>query len=289
MTKPSDFTPERVLEVQHPPMQEPVKAEREVWAFRILGIVLLAAVWAAIVMREGIGSTEFFAQTGALAGLGAYAFAAAARTRRMAVNTEKRLRLGLLVHNMELENMAMQDDLTRLFNRRYFFDRLERELSTAEAFQRPLSVILLDLDDMKRVNDTHGHRVGDELLRNFGKFLLDHTRGSDVPARIGGDEFAIILPDTPVAEARRLQDRLTEKLAKIDIVDNDEVTLQAAVSLGCAGYPETAQTVDELIQQSDSAMYAAKHDHKVNAALGSAGEARTPVPPAFRKLETETS
>jgi diguanylate cyclase (GGDEF)-like protein len=256
--------------------------------FRIVGLLALAGAWAVIALAHGVGSSSFILDSVVLALLGTYAFAAAARTRRISVNAEKRLRLGLLVHNMELENMAMQDDLTQLFNRRYFFDRLERELTTATAFKRPLSIIVIDLDSMKAVNDSYGHRVGDELLRNFGHFLLDQTRGSDVPARTGGDEFAIILPDTPLSQANKLMTRLARRLAAFDIIDRNELTLKVEASLGCAGFPETASSVDELVQQADSAMYAAKHERKVSG-RPVVGADVTPVPHVFRKVESEAS
>jgi diguanylate cyclase (GGDEF)-like protein len=284
LTKPSDFTPERVLEMQQPLPPEPANAERRAWLYRAVGGTGMIIVWLLIVVRHSVGDADFFIGTAALVAIATYSFIFSARSRRLAVNAEKRLRLGLLVHNMELENMAMQDDLTQLFNRRYFFDRLERELETANAFKRPLSVILIDLDEMKSVNDSYGHRVGDELLRGFGRFLLEHTRGSDVPARIGGDEFAIILPDTPIAEARKLQERLAVKLEKYEIVDHDDATLTTHASFGYASFPETAASVDELIQQADSAMYAAKHDHKVRGSSSVRESEPTPVPPVFRKM-----
>jgi len=289
LSKPSDFTPERVLEVQQPAARTQASVHREVWFFRAIGIGLLIAAWIAFAINSGFGTSTFLVDSMILAVLGIYAFAAAARTRRNAVNTEKRLRLGLLVHNMELENMAMQDDLTQLFNRRYFFDRLERELETATAFKRPLAIIVADLDCMKAVNDTHGHRVGDELLRNFGRFLLDQTRGSDVPARIGGDEFAIILPDTPLNQANKLMGRLAKRLAATDLIDRNDLTLRVDASLGCAGFPETAENVDELIQQADSAMYVVKHGRKISDNPGPRDEGVTPVPHAFRRLESNSS
>ncbi|HUF53263.1 MAG TPA: GGDEF domain-containing protein [Dehalococcoidia bacterium] len=289
MTKPSDFTPERVLEMQQPLPPESANPERRAWIYRAIGGTLMIGVWLLVVVRHSIGDADFAIGTAALLGIATYSFIFSARSRKLAVQAEKRLRLGLLVHNMELANMAMQDDLTQLFNRRYFFERLERELETANAFKRPLSVILLDLDEMKAVNDNYGHRVGDKLLRNFGKFLLEHTRGSDVPARVGGDEFAIILPDTPIVEAKKLQERLADKLAKLDIIDSDDATFRVHASLGYAGFPETASSVDELIQQADAAMYAAKHDHKgIGRSSIREGEP-TPVPPVFRRLESEAS
>ncbi len=285
MTKPSDFTPARVLEVRSDPAaNEQKRAGREAWLFRLAGVGLLLVGWVIIATHHSFGSPTFLIETIVLAGLGVFGFAASARTVKMAVNTEKRLRLGLLVHNMELEKMAMQDGLTQIFNRRYFFERLERELETAKAFQRPLSVIAMDLDGLKEINDTHGHRAGDEVLENVGRFLLGQTRACDVPARVGGDEFAIILPDTPAAQASVLMTRLEQRLASLNIVDRNELTLTIRASLGCATFPEAGETVDELIQQADAAMYARKNERKANPDPDG-NDGLTPVPSVFRQAE----
>ena len=286
MTKPSDFTPERVLEVQgDPAANEKKHADREAWLFRLAGVGLLLAGWVIMAANHGFGSPTFLIETIVLAGLGVFGFAAAARTVRLAVNTEKRLRLGLLVHNMELEKMAMQDDLTQLFNRRYFFERLERELETAKAFQRPLSVIAMGLDGLKEINDTHGHRVGDEVLQNVGSFLLGQTRASDVPARVGGDDFGIILPDTPASQASALTTRLEKRLASLNIVDRSELTLSVRASLGYATYPDAGETVDEVIQQADTAMNVQKTERH-DCPPRDETDGLTPVPPVFRRPDS---
>jgi len=286
VTKPSDFTPERVLEVRsNSADSEQKRADREVWLFRLAGVGLLLAGWAIIATSHGFGSPTFLIETIVLAGLGVFGFAAAARTVKMAVNTEKRLRLSLLVHSMELEKMAMQDDLTQLFNRPYFFDRLERELETAKAVQRPLSVIAMDLDGLKEINDTHGHQAGDEVLENVGRFLLGQTRACDVPARVGGDEFAIILPDTPAPQASTLMTRLDQRLATLNIVDRNELTLTIRASLGCATYPDAGETVDDVIHEADTAMCVEKTEHKVSSPRDGT-DGLTPVPPVFRGTES---
>ena len=285
MTKPSDFTPERVLEVHGDPVAKQTKhADRQAWLFRLAGVGLLLAGWAIIATNHSFGSPTFLIETIVLAGLGAFGFTAAARTARLAVNTEKRLRLSLLVHNMELEKMAMQDDLTQLFNRHYFFERLERELETAKAYQRPLSVIAMNLDGLRKINDTHGLRAGDEVLQNVGRFLLGQTRASDVPARIAGDEFAIIMPDTSAAQADTLMTRLEKRLASLNIVDRDELTLTVQASLGYATCPDQGATVDEVIQQADAAMHVRKNERRARP-TSDANEGSTPVPTVFRRAE----
>jgi diguanylate cyclase (GGDEF)-like protein len=262
LTTPSDFDAGHAIETSRPAW--PLNANRQIWAIRIGGLVLVLFGW-------GIASIPHFdtAQVGlnavAFGGLAAYAFAAAGLSRRMAVNTEKRLRLDLLVHNIELENMAMRDDLTQMFNRRYFFERLDRELQTARGFQRPLCVLLIDVDQLKAVNDTYGHRAGDEALANFGRFLLSQTRASDVPARIGGDEFAIILPDTSENAAEIMVTRIQKALESTDLMDDPSLTLCLGASLGAAGYPWDGDSVDTIMQQADASMYANKLARKQSA------------------------
>lgn len=262
MTKPSDFTPDRVLEVDQTVSTSTRGLERQIWIQRLLGFVLFVTGIGVIGVVAGFGTSAFLIAAAVLLAFGGFVVVTETRARKMSVSMEKRLRLGLLVHNMELENMAMQDDLTQLFNRRYFFDRLDRELDTAKAFKRPLSVIVIDVNSMKQVNDTYGHRVGDEMLEGFGKFLLDHTRASDVPARIGGDEFAIILPDTSDKAAHNLKIRLAKRLEAIDVIDRNALQLKVNAAFGVAGYPSAGEAVDEIITQADADMYADKREYK---------------------------
>jgi len=257
VSKPSDYTAERVIEVDQPVQPDMRSLTRHIWLSRAISGVLLFVALGIIAAATG-GGANFALGAAAIIAFATYVFIAETRARKIAVNLEKRLRLGLLVHNMELENMAMQDDLTQLFNRRYLFERLERELETAKAFQRPLSVIVIDLDSMKLVNDNFGHRLGDELLTAFGRFLLDNTRASDVPARTGGDEFAIILPDTSNKAAAALRGRLAHRLEAIDLIDPKEANIKITASFGVSSYPGDGETVDVIMQQADLDMYAEK-------------------------------
>lgn len=266
MTMPNDFSPSEVLDARS--SRRPPSTDDGVLKLAVLGLVLLVVSWIALSVPH-FGTTQFVLETIVLSALGAYGFIAAAKTRRKAVAIEKRLRLDLLVHNVELENMAKRDDLTQLFNRRYFFRRLERELETAIGSDRPLSVMTIDIDSMKRVNDTCGHRTGDEVLRRFGAFLLDRTRASDVPARIDGDEFAVILTDTDESAARVAAARLLEALREADLLDDSD-TLSVSVSVGLAGYPWSGAAVDDIVRAADDAMHADRPSH--DAPTSSSGE-----------------
>jgi diguanylate cyclase (GGDEF)-like protein len=255
VTTPSEYSANRAIEVDTRPGQPDQRAiSGRIWFARILGLVLLAGALAVLAIAGG----SFAVSAIVLVLFAGYVFLSERHARRLTLSMEKRLRLSLLVHNMELENMAMQDDLTQLFNRRYLFERLEREIETSRAFKRPLSLMVVDLDGMKAVNDGYGHRVGDELLAAFGKFLLSATRASDVPARTGGDEFAIILPDTSEKSAVALKDRLSRKLEDTALLD-DDVIVRVTASFGVATFPSGGDTVDALMQRADIDMYADKN------------------------------
>jgi diguanylate cyclase (GGDEF)-like protein len=240
-------------------------------------VVLLVAGWLIIALPQ-LGSVQFLINTAILTTLGLYAFGAAAKARATAVGLEKKLRLDLLVHNVELENSAMRDDLTQLFNRRYFFTRIERELQAAKGFNRPISVAIVDLHSMKAINEEHGHRAGDRALEAFGSFLLQQTRASDVPARIGSGEFAIILPDTDQEKAAVAVNRLEAALEKADIFYDADTDLKVYATIGVSGFPWAADTVDTLISQAQATMYANKTYHHSNGASPAVDASTSDIP-----------
>jgi len=234
-----------------------ISPNRNAWLMRCLGAALLIAGWTYFTLPH-FGSPRFFLDTLVFTALGAYFFFVAYNARRDTMSLEKRLRLGLIMRNMELESMATRDDLTHLFNRRHLFERFERELETARGFHRPLSVLVIDLNGMKAINDSHGHRVGDKVLAGFGRFLAEQARASDVPARIGGDEFAVILPDTAEQAARSAANRLLQALDKTAVFEENDITVKVTASVGVSGYPWAADTVDDIMHLADESMY----DHK---------------------------
>ncbi|HKP10611.1 MAG TPA: GGDEF domain-containing protein, partial [Blastocatellia bacterium] len=146
------------------------------------------------------------------------------------------------------------DSLTGLFNYRYFHERLDREIKAADRNNASLSLILLDLDHLKRINDTHGHRAGDAALRHVASILQATVRDIDVCARYGGEEFVIILPQCERDAAFQVAERVREAIALKSAPRVGAVT----ASIGLATYPAPARTKEELIEMADRAMYLAK-------------------------------
>ncbi|MEE8575486.1 MAG: diguanylate cyclase [Thermodesulfobacteriota bacterium] len=161
----------------------------------------------------------------------------------------------------KLERIAITDQLTSLFNHNYFYERLEEEFSKADRYGVNLSLIMMDIDDFKLVNDTYGHRVGDKVLRKAAKVLRDSVRKADIVARYGGEEFAIILPYTRLAGAMDEAERMRKLIEGLEfgLSDSKKVTM----SLGVATYSRnTVRSTAELVNLADKALYQAKGEGK---------------------------
>jgi len=156
----------------------------------------------------------------------------------------------------ELEQLALEDTLTGLPNRNRFHDGLERAIASARRNLTPMSLLVIDLDDFKEVNDTFGHEIGDRLLKEIGARLKRELRGADGAARLGGDEFAIMLPGTDGAEATVVARRVWEAINRPTEIEGQ--TLSVGASIGIAVYPEHGQDASSLLRRSDIAMYSAK-------------------------------
>ena len=170
--------------------------------------------------------------------------------------------------NERLKETSFKDEVTGLYNRRFFSLRLEEELSRYRRFNHPVSVVLLDLDGFKSVNDSLGHAVGDDTLRDVAQILMKHSRGINVVSRYGGDEFAVLLVETSKAGARLYADRIREVVAKYPFSHGKILT----ASFGVASLPDDeAGTAEDLFRSADEALYAAKRAGKnqVAAATGS--------------------
>ena len=165
----------------------------------------------------------------------------------------------LEVNNAQLQEFSFKDEVTGLYNRRFFSIRLEEEVSRYRRFNHPVSVMLIDLDGFKNVNDELGHGAGDETLRDMADILLKYSRGINVICRYGGDEFAVLLVETSKAGARLYADRIRQVLATYPFANGRRVT----ASFGIAALPEdVAPAADDLIRAADEALYAAKRAGK---------------------------
>ena len=159
----------------------------------------------------------------------------------------------------QLKEFSFKDEVTGLYNRRFFSIRLEEEVSRYRRFNHPVSVVLLDLDGFKAVNDDLGHGAGDETLRAMAEILLKQSRGINVICRYGGDEFAVLLVETSKSGARLYADRIRYVLSTWTFAHGRRVT----ASFGIASLPEdVAPAADELIRAADEALYAAKRAGK---------------------------
>ncbi len=156
----------------------------------------------------------------------------------------------------DLVSVARTDSLTRLLNRRGIEEDLGRRLDQARRFDTPLSLLLLDIDHFKKFNDEHGHEAGDAVLRELGHVLAANVREMDIPARYGGEEFAVVMPETRLADASRVAERLRAAIVAHEFVYGTE-RLTVRVSLGLAAAAE-GDDVPALVRRADTALYAAK-------------------------------
>lgn len=162
--------------------------------------------------------------------------------------------------NQKLKELASTDVLTGLLNRRAFMEEAHGKFKLAKRYQRPLSFLMLDIDYFKKVNDTYGHQAGDIVLVGFSKILRSCLRETDVLGRIGGEEFAIILPETSLEQTAELSERLLEKVRTTEIQFESGRNLSVTTSIGVATVPPLAIDVDMVMKEADKALYQAKAD-----------------------------
>jgi diguanylate cyclase (GGDEF)-like protein len=177
----------------------------------------------------------------------------------------RRENAALRVENERLrtcERLAYRDDLTSLYNRRYFEERARQEVSRSSRQGSALAVIFLDIDRFKDINDQAGHAVGDRVLVQLGRVLQESCRGADIACRIGGDEFALIVPDTDRAGATALMERVLERLSKEYDVLGIPRNLRTGFSYGIAIHPGDGTSIEQLAEGADQAMYAHKRERR---------------------------
>ena len=173
------------------------------------------------------------------------------------------LALDTTLHLRRAEELSVTDDLTSLYNSRYLNQVLRRESKRASRSGRPLSLLFLDLDGFKSVNDRHGHLCGSRALIEAASVIRSCARETDTPARFGGDEFALVLPDTGSDGAVAVAERVRERIAAYSFLRaSDGLDIRLTASVGVATLPDVAASAEELIKAADTAMYRVKEQGK---------------------------
>lgn len=162
----------------------------------------------------------------------------------------------------ELVGLSLRDGLTGLFNHTYFFQQMDLEVRRAVRYDTVVSLMLIDIDDFKAVNDTYGHQEGDRILAAMGKTLINVARDSDICCRFGGEEFAVILPSTDVYHAGAIADRMRVTMAH-HLPEGGRVS----VSIGVASYGKMIKTCRDLVNSADAALYQVKRSGKDRVAV----------------------
>ena len=164
----------------------------------------------------------------------------------------------------KLVTLATVDDLTKLYNRRYFFERFNQEVERAKRYDRPFSCIIMDLDYFKQVNDTYGHLAGDQVLTDIAQILTNNCRQSDLAGRYGGEELIILLPETEAAGALIIAERIREMVEQHRTVDGKGAVIGVTVSMGVASLSrielEELDANERIVQYADDALLQAKKD-----------------------------
>ena len=162
----------------------------------------------------------------------------------------------LSVKSQTMQQAALTDGLTGMQNRRYFDDALREYIGEFRKIEKPVGLMIIDLDHFKTVNDTHGHDIGDEVLRNVASCLKDMTRYHDIVARLGGEEFAVVAPNMDMAMLTRLAERIRRAIAAM-VVESGNIRLKVTASLGLAVW-DGRESQEQLVRRADTQLYQAK-------------------------------
>ncbi|HEX2836064.1 MAG TPA: diguanylate cyclase [Thermoanaerobaculia bacterium] len=164
----------------------------------------------------------------------------------------------LLETNKRLELLSITDGLTKLHNHRHFQDELSRAFEESQRYQRPLSLVMIDIDFFKKINDTYGHAVGDDVLKGVARRYRDSVRSTDLVARYGGEEFAVMMPETSLQDAMLFAEKIRHLIEEAPL-ETQAGAVPATISLGVASVPHSRiHTAKELIIAADKALYRAK-------------------------------
>jgi len=157
----------------------------------------------------------------------------------------------------EMEKLAITDSLTGLYNRRFFFAFAENEIERSKRYNKNLSIIMMDIDHFKKVNDSFGHQIGDQVLKEIADICLSILRKVDLMCRYGGEEFAVLLPETEGAEAAHAAERMCTAISSLRL-KNEKGDVSVSVSIGVAELDSSRGSFEKLLAAADTALYTAK-------------------------------
>lgn len=181
--------------------------------------------------------------------------AARMRSAKRIVDLQKEL----MASNERLALLSITDGLTRLYNHRHFQEELSREFEEALRYERSLSLALIDIDFFKKINDTHGHAAGDEVLKQVSALFSSNIRSADLAARYGGEEFAVLMPETDLNDAMQFGEIIRRTIESNPVPGDAGTMIPVTVSIGIASFPHTrVQTPRQLVECADRALYRAK-------------------------------
>jgi diguanylate cyclase (GGDEF)-like protein len=237
------------------------RTDRVMWAMRAVGLLVVSATvgWALLGGHFVPPKEQKMLEVFAILVAAASAIFIAAYTQRRNVDMERAYSSHLEALSRHLRYLAYRDFLTGLYNHRYFQEELAHEVERAQRYNHHLSVLMLDVDRFKEVNDTYGHLMGDTLLSYVAQLISAKVRSSDVAARYGGDEFAVILPETEQEKAIAVAEKLRRAVSadrhwQGALLGN----LGVSICFGVASFPDDGRTADDLLVCADRRLYDAK-------------------------------
>ena len=169
----------------------------------------------------------------------------------------------------KLSSIVISEELTGLYNRNYIKQRLQEEFYRSGRYNHPLSLLMIDLDGFKAINDKYGHMIGDNVLKSFANLIKQEIRQSDIAARYGGEEFLIIMPETSSQDGFCAAERLRQKVSlwRFEVDSHKDKTIQFTISIGVCSFPQYGRDPKELISLADVALYQAKQKGKNKVAV----------------------